>query len=280
MTLACLTSVFKMSYPSFSIVVVDNGSTDGTPDAVAAKYPSVHLVRNKENLGIVLGRNAGWHYIEKNVPADYILSIDNDTLFETTFLSELMNALQNDSRAGIACGKTYSDRTSQKIMSVGIRANFYIGRIYDIGGGETDRGHYSNKRYVDSCGGFGQLIKREVFEDTDGLDERYNPYGWDDTEFCLRAARFGWKALYVPTAIMYHFGTRAGRKAVGVYEESKAKNYFKILFTYASWPQLAILAFIIPIRALIHAARLLYNGEHLALFSQLRGFLKAVKERR
>ncbi len=87
------------------------------------------MIRNRENLGAVGGRNAGWDFIQTHTRAEFVLSLDDDTVVDPQSLSFLVEVLQADPRAGIACGKTYTRQPSRTIMSAGIRVNRYTGGL-------------------------------------------------------------------------------------------------------------------------------------------------------
>ena len=89
--LACLASVKAQSHPAVEIVVVDNGSRDGSPDAAASAFPDVHILRQSRNLGVAGGRNAGFAWASKNLHAPFLLFIDNDTTLDPEAVTALMN---------------------------------------------------------------------------------------------------------------------------------------------------------------------------------------------
>src|ERR1700752_218266 len=210
-TLKCLESVFRLDYYPYKTVVVDNGSTDGSVEAISKTFPEVHLIRSNNNLGASGGRNLGIQYANKSFNYKYLFFLDNDTLVEDSSLPKLTEALKNDKEAGFAFPKAYRAPLSNIIMSVGIYVNLYTGSIYDMGAGETDQGQYNLPRYVHACGAFGFLAKKEVFSQIGCFDEIFNPYSWEDVDLSLRAGKRGFKILYVPEALIYHKGGKLVR---------------------------------------------------------------------
>lgn len=275
-TLACLESVFALDYAPFRAIVVDNGSRDGSPEAVARSFPQAELLRNEENLGAASGRNAGTRRAVDLLDPSYLLFLDNDTLVERRYLHRLVEALEKDEAAGFAFGKGYRAYPSRTILSTGMRFHRYTGRIEDVGGGQPDEGQYDTPRYEDGCASFGVLARRALIERLGGFDPRYDPYGFEDLDLCLRGARLGMRTLYVPEAVIHHKGYRVGRGPVASYERSKARNYLRLVREHTSALQKLCLAACLPLRALAVAGRLAAQGRPGRVGAQLRGALASL----
>lgn len=274
--LACVASVLRLQGQPAEVVVVDNGSTDGSAQALVETFPLVRLVRLEENRGPAGGRNAGWRLIRARAGLEHVLFFDDDSVPAADFLVRLLEAAAANRRAGIVCGKGYTKCPSRTIMSAGVAANLWTGRIADIGAGELDKGQYDAPRELDACGGFGMLVRCDTLEALGGFDERFWPYGWEDIDFCLRARRAGCHVLYVPRAVVYHEGGKIGRKPVPAYERSKVKNYLLLLALHAGLLQKATCALCIPLRIVSLAARLIGQGSAKMLLAHLRGLWDAV----
>ena len=270
-TLACLESLRRSTLQPADIVVVDNASTDGSAEAVAAAFPRAHLIRNTANLGAAGGRNVGWRAAVERTRPELILFLDDDEALEPSALGRLVDALQQDPRAGIACGKAYTRSPSRTVMSAGLIVNRWTGAVRDRGAGRQDDGRYDAPGYVAACGGFAWLVRREVLEALGGLDEDFNPYGWEDVDFCLRAARHGWRARYVPEAIVYHGGGKIGRKPVAAYERLKVRNYFLLLRRHTTLLQKMSCLFCVPCRALFVVGQLIRQGHAAIVREHWRG---------
>src|SRR5690606_35735071 len=100
-TLACLESVFRLDYPNYHVLVVDNHSTDDSVARIRERFPDLDLLVTGENLGYAGGNNAG---IQHALPADfdYVCVLNNDTVVEPAFLSALVGAMEQDPRIGLA----------------------------------------------------------------------------------------------------------------------------------------------------------------------------------
>lgn len=200
-TLACLDSLSRMTYPNYRVVVVDNGSTDGTESAIRAQYPEVKVIVNPYNLGFTGGTNVGLrHALSQG--ADYILSINNDTLVAPDILDELVaHAAPPD--VGAVAPKVYYADEPRRIWSMGARRHPWTLEMSDVGRGRMDVGQWEQALECDYLLGCAQLLKRSLLEEIGLLDEVFFLY-YDDLDLCLRANRAGYRLLVVPQARMWH----------------------------------------------------------------------------
>lgn len=279
-TVECLESVADLEYPCFDVVLVDNHSTDGSIAKIKTLFPEIHYLENSQNLGVAGGRNSGARYARENTPAEYLLFLDNDTVVHAKTLALLADCLNTHPEVVIACGKTYTAPPSTTIMSVGMTVNLYTGVITDIGSGEEDIGQYEQAGYVTACGGFGFMVRATDFEKCDGLDEDYSPYGWEDVDFSLRAAKKGYRAYYVPDAVLYHKGCKIGRGYVPEYEKYKVKNYFRLLNRHTTLLQKTCCIVCIPPRGLWALIKLVAKGRFGIVVSQLSGAVALLLRRK
>jgi GT2 family glycosyltransferase len=275
-TLACLESVMHLDGVAYDVVLVDNGSSDGSADAVAARFPEVHLVRNERNLGAPSGRNVGIRYARERLRYSAVLFLDNDTQVDRGFLRELVDAGRRHAQAGIVCGKGFTAHPSRVLNSVGVEVNLWSGAITDLGLAELDSGQYEQERFVDACDGFGLLVRRDLLERLGGFDERYNPYGWEDIELCLRARRLGYRSLYAPKALIWHKGCKIGRGPVPAYERAKVRNYLRLIRDYATLLQRVCWTLCVPYKVARVLGRLIARGELRAVAAQVRGLAEGL----
>lgn len=271
MLMECLESLQKQAYPSCDVVVVDNASSDGSQDAVRDQHPHIDLLCNDTNLGAIGGRNAGFEYARKKYDFDYLLFLDDDAEVAVNSIEGLVNALNVDPDAGIACGKTYVNFESGILMSAGIREQLYLGRCYDRGAGDRDQGQYDKDGYVDACGAFAFMIRVTLFEELQGFDPVFTPYGWEDVDLCLRARARGYLTRYVHAATFAHKGTRLGRKPLPGYERNKAKNFLTLLARHTTLLQKLSAAVFVPLRGLLLFAQFARQGNWRAIPAQLKG---------
>ena len=200
-TLACLRSLAEVTYPELDVIVVDNGSRDGSPDAVAAAFPDVQLIRLDRNTGFSGGVDTGIRAgIERG--AEAVLLLNNDIVVEPGFLEPLVEAL----RPGVAavCSQILFADAPDRIWYAG--ASFRPRRGHhgrNIGYGEpplpADRHPYE----VDCACGGAMLIARSALEQVGLFDERLFAYR-EDLDWSLRARAEGLRILLVPASVVRH----------------------------------------------------------------------------
>jgi GT2 family glycosyltransferase len=248
MVLSCLKSLNQQHYDSCRIVVVDNASTDGSQEAIRDIFPKTELLCSERNLGASQGRNFGVEYAKSQDDFGYILFLDDDAEVATESIARLVDALESEPQIGIVCGKTYIDLDSRVLMSTGIIERFHWARCYDRGAAELDLGQYDRDGLVDACGGFALMIRASLFDDLEGFDEVFSPYGWEDVDLCLRARQLGFHTKYIHDAVFAHKGTQVGRSPLPLYERSKVKNFLILLLRHASLSQKLCALVSVPLR--------------------------------
>jgi len=201
-TLACLASVSLVCYRPLDVILVDNGSTDGSVEAVRASFPGVTVLETGENLGFAEGNNVGLRHALA-LGADYVLLLNNDTEVAPDFLSVLVDAVEATPQAGVAGPTIYYFDRPKTIWSAGGAIDWRRGNSRMMGLDEVDEGQYDTVREVDFVTGCALLARREVLEGAGMLDSRFFMY-YEETEWCVRAARAGYKILYVPQAHVWH----------------------------------------------------------------------------
>lgn len=202
----CLDSVLAADYKNLHLVVVDNGSTDGSQSFVKKNYKNIYLLENKKNLGWAEGNNRGISYaLKKN--ADFIFLLNNDTFINSKCISHLAFELSQNKMNGIV---------GPKILIMDER--YKKTRKISFGGGKFTKNRYfgvhinNNKidlKAIAKCAnsefitGAAMMIRRSVFEKI-GLFDRSYMFYYEDADFCVRARNSNFKIRYVPSAFIYH----------------------------------------------------------------------------
>lgn len=202
------------------LVVVDNGSGDGSPD-IARQYAPAAVIENPRNLGVARARNQGLRAAQ----GDYVLLLDSDAVMKPGSLRTLVEFLHLHPRAGVAGPMLlapdgtlqYSCRRFPTLPGKLLRqlpASWRAagGLIVDEEMRDMDR---SRPQAVDYVIGACQLIRRSALDAVGLLDERMF-YGPEDVDFCLRVWRAGWEVWYVPAAIVVHDEQRVTRRRPGL----------------------------------------------------------------
>jgi len=202
-TSECLKSVEQIEYSNYEIVVVDNGSSDGSTEKIRKQFPAVILLCNKENLGFAEGNNVGIRFALKN-QADYILLLNNDTIVDSKILNSFLKSIKNNLCAGVFGAKIYYFFEPNRIWFAGgvwarRRANFL-----HLGMGEIDVPEKFNKTMsVDYVCGCALFAKREVFDKCGLLDPRFFLM-FEDADWCTSAREAGYNVIFVPEAKVWH----------------------------------------------------------------------------
>jgi hypothetical protein len=192
----CLASLARTRYPSFNATVVDNGSTDTSCVMARSKFPQVRLIENKENLGYTRANNQAIRLFLRS-GADYVLLLNNDTeIVEEDWLMKIVEFAEADGQIGIVGPRVIFPDGSDQVSA------FTISPLGVIGYASS----FSEKRpaEVDSILGAVLLIKRAVIDKVGLLDEEYSPFLCEETDFCLRAKRAGFKVMYFPEVRVSH----------------------------------------------------------------------------
>jgi GT2 family glycosyltransferase len=184
------------------VLVVDNGSTDGSVDATRREFPTVELLALDENRRFAGGNNEG---VKRALAAgaDAVMLLNNDTLPDPGLLEGLVLALQQDPGAGAAAPLIYYEAPSQRIWYAGGICVPALGLVAHRGLRAHDRGQYRATEATGYLTGCCLLARREVWESVGLLDERYHIYA-EDADWCLRAQASGYRLLFVPTARLWH----------------------------------------------------------------------------
>jgi GT2 family glycosyltransferase len=273
----CLRSVLASPYSNKEIILVDNASSDRSPEHLRTVFPEIVVLNNSENLGVAGGRNRGFREAVRR-GSDYVLSLDNDAHIDAGLIDRLVEVAASDSRIGVLGPKTYSDDGSGTIQCAGGSITYTQNVCSHRGLGEVDRGQYDAIEDVDYFPGFGFMAHRELFEKLNFLDEDFYGYGHEDTDFCLRAIQAGYRVVYVPQAVMWHQGSAT----IGDYSPRKkyleavnsvyfVRKYGKITdrFKYAFFAVFGLMY------ALVVQS---FRGNHMAVVAKARGIWDGLRK--
>ncbi len=217
-TLECLESLRGLDYPEYHVILVDNGSTDGTAQEVGRRHPEVTVLRNPENFGFARACNQGLATAFRGGAA-YAFLLNNDTLLAPDILKQLVIAAELRPNGGIFGPRIcYADRP-ETIWFTGMRFSV---PIYFVRTAERFQVQATHPVSVDFVSGCGMLIDRRVYERIGGLNDAYFMY-YEDLDYCLTAQKAGFGIVYVPAARMWHaVSVSSGGK------DSPAKQYHQV----------------------------------------------------
>ena len=223
-TFNCLDSILKHTHESFEIIVVDDASDDETPDMLKS-MENIAVIRNDTNQGFVESCNRG----AKLSRSDYLFFLNNDTVVTENWLKPLKKAISKDNVGAVGAKLVYPDGKLQEAGGIiwNDASGWNYGR-YD----DPNKPEYNFIREVDYCSGAALIVKKHIFEELGGFDERFKPGYYEDTDLCFSIREKGYKVLYQPKSIIIHFeGVTSGtdvNKGVKSYQEiNKSKFYAK-----------------------------------------------------
>ncbi len=207
----CLKSIFDQSLQDFSLLIIDNHSTDGTVEYLKENWTKVKVVIHKENHGFCQAHNEAIVWTN----SDYVLILNQDVVLESNFLIECVKFLEENEKTGGVTGKLLrldldNDSPNEKEQIVD-SAGFKIFRnhqIIDRGAGEKDKGQFNKIEEVFGISGACCMFRRKALEDiklspTEYFDKDYFAYK-EDADLSWRLRLYGWKLFYLPQAKAYH----------------------------------------------------------------------------
>lgn len=208
---ACLQSLTRQNLNQpFEVVVVDNGSDDGSLQMVVAEFGKcakfrLEVIRNAENRGFCAANNQGFAATK----AEFIALLNNDAEAEPEWLDRLASALAGRGDVGMAASKILVYEDPRRIDKAG-HLIYPDGQNRGRGTGELDQGQYDRVEEVLWPDGCAAMYRRAMLDEIGGFDEDFFAYA-DDAELGLRARIAGWKCLYIPDArVRHHRGATLG----------------------------------------------------------------------
>ena len=201
---SCLDSVFAQDYRDFEVIVIDNGSRDDSTSFIKNNYPQVILIENKENLGACKARNQAIDIAR----GKWILTLDCDIILEKDFFKKVISFVEKSTESVGMFQPKILNMDKKTIYSCGIFLS-KLRRFYDIGKGRADNGRFNNPKFVfGACSAaavYNRRMLEEIKEDSGYFDKRFF-FLVEDVDLSWRAQKKGWKAIYLPEAVCYHFG--------------------------------------------------------------------------
>jgi len=197
----CLLSVLDQTYPDYEVILVDNGSTDGSVAFIEKDFPEIHLIRLDRNYGFAKANNIGIEKALKDKRTEYVALLNNDAYVDRRWLEELVACAEKSENAGMV---------ASKILFAGLNTINSIGTIIlkdgspaHLGGKETDRGQYDLTEETFAPCAAAALYTRRMLEDVGFFDEDFFAY-MEDVDLGWRARLAGWRCTPAPNAYAYH----------------------------------------------------------------------------
>jgi GT2 family glycosyltransferase len=233
----CLRSIFaSKSQYSYQVIVIDNGSTDGSVEMVKNLFPAVNIEKNTSNTGFARANNQ----ILKHINSNYALLLNADTIVNQGAFDVMLDFLNSSPGyavvgPAILNGDSTPQRTGARFptnWSLLVEALF-LDRLFPqlklFGSHKELYIDFNVPREVDYVQGSCLMVKTSVLRDVGYLDERFFMY-FEETDLCFRVKKAGWKIWFLPTASVIHFG--GGETAH--YDEWRIVHYHNSLFQFYS----------------------------------------------
>jgi GT2 family glycosyltransferase len=197
-TLACLESLSHLAYSNARVLVVDNGSTDGSPQAIAREFPQVEQIVNPRNFGFAGGFNVGLRHA-LDAGADFAFILNNDTIAARDILDPLVAAAA-PGEVGVVAPAIFYASDPERVWSTGGGRNRLTLEMTGDHGRHATLAGITEREFLSGCA---MCIKRSVLERVGLFDEEFFMY-YEDSDYCLRARRAGFRLLVVPQARVWH----------------------------------------------------------------------------
>lgn len=203
----CLPSVVATDYPHLEIILADNGSTDGSAEWVATRFPTVRIIRHPENWAFCRGNNAAIPHAR----GDYIVLLNNDVEVPPNWLWPLVHRMEADPQLGAVQPKLRQYHRRTHFEYAGAAGGFLDrfgypfarGRIFNTV--EPDEGQYDNPGPIFWATGAAIMLRRSALEQVGLLDEQFVLH-MEEIDLCWRLQRAGYRIELVPQSVVYHLG--------------------------------------------------------------------------
>lgn len=196
----CLSSIQRVVYKPLEVIVVDNGSSDGSADMVRRKFPKTILLENQKNLGYAGGNNVG---IRKST-GDYVFILNNDTEITNDFLEPLVNLMEKNSKIACVQPKLVYGADHSMLNAVGSFMTS-TGFLYHYGYRKKENlAMYNERMKIFSAKGAAMLLRKSALDKVGVFDEDFFIF-FEETDLCHRLWLLGYEVYYEPKSLIYHF---------------------------------------------------------------------------
>ena len=268
----CLESLSETKYPNMEIIVVDNASTDGSPDWVSLNFPQVKLIENDQNYGYAGGCNRG----AKTAEGEYLVFLNNDTIQDHHWLAGLVDFMNLNSNVAAVQPKILDFFERTKFDYAGgaggwldiLGFPFARGRVFLEQ--ERDNGQYDKMRPIFWASGTAIMVRKSDFETAGGFDEIFFAHQ-EEIDLCWNFHLMGKEIWAIPNSTIYH------KNAVTLPMFTRMKQYLNHRNSYLmvlSNYSLPITLYLAPIRFTLELVAALYAIVRLDL-NHLLGIIQA-----
>jgi GT2 family glycosyltransferase len=224
-TVACVTSVRALTYDDYRVVVVDNGSSDGSVERVRTACPEVEILEAGENLGFSGGNNIGIRFA-LHQGAEYVWLLNNDTTVDPSALSAMVECAETDSLIGAVGSVIFDWSEHERVQSWGGgRITFSTGRSI----------HLDQRGNIDFLTGASLLLRSRALRDVGLLDDNYFMY-WEDADISMRIRKAGWSLAVADDAAVFHKQSASLGKGNPIMIRYFNRSAIRFFRTHAAYP--------------------------------------------
>lgn len=265
-----------MTYPNFTVAVVDNGSTDGSEAVVRDRYPGITLIENGRNLGFGEGNNVGMrHALSKGAP--WVLLLNNDIVVAPEMLSEMMNVAGSAPSIGMLAPKIYYHSLPDTFWYAGGEVNYWTGIVSHRGVGRRDAGQFDRVEDTEYITGCAMLIRSRALEQVGLFDPVFYPAYAEDADLSTRVARAGYRLVYVPAAKLWHkVSAFSGGGTSPLKTRLKVEHNLIYFKRYARWYHWTTIPWCVGALAAVFVVKQLARGNIGVVGALVHGFFKAL----
>ena len=202
-TIDCLKSLRAVRYPNLHVIVVDNGSSDGSEERLRRDFAEWTILQAGSNLGYAGGNNLGIRYCLDRYDDEFVLVLNNDIVVDPDFVTALVETAIERPDAGIFGPKILYQTQPEVIWFAGGSWHANGATFLHIGQGSRDAQRFDEPAEVDYITGCAFFVRRSLLESIGLLEDRFF-LTFEDCDFCVRAGRVGSKCIYVPAARIWH----------------------------------------------------------------------------
>jgi GT2 family glycosyltransferase len=234
------------------------------------------LIKNDENYGFAEGNNIAMRFVLKNFDSEYVLLLNNDTVVEKEFLNDLIRCAIKYPKGGIVGPKIRFYDKPNILNSAGGKIIWSLGAGYNIGMGEKDLGQFDELSEYDYLMGACLLINTFLIRKIGFLDRKFFLL-YEETDFCIRAKKAGYKLLLNPKSVIYHKVGISGEKVSPLYYYYMYRNRLLILRKHQKPIIVLLYGLYISLRTLIIIIYYTAKGDTEFSKSILKGYIQGIK---
>jgi GT2 family glycosyltransferase len=271
----CVSSVLDSKYPSYEIIVVDNGSSDGSVKLIEDEFGSnqhrIFTLALKQNLGFSAGNQLG----ADKAKGKYLMFLNNDTKMDPSCLGEMVKIMEKDASIGVAQPKTLFMDRKDTFDSAGGFLNV-TGFENTRGHNKKDVGQYNRLEEITWAAGAAMIVRKNVWTSLNGFDPLFFAY-FEDTDFCWRTWLYGYRVLFVPYTKVFHVGSATSSKFGHKFMFQEFRNRLVMVVKNLSLKNLAKYSPLLVAMTLIRLAVFVSKHDSVSLKGAFHGIIWCIR---